>query len=178
MNTNRRIDALLGYDSPAMGDERQRDVILRANNLSFALALVLGVVASVFLAATGLGWGSLIVLFAATLPVYVGYFYGRREGVDIFVANTHAPRSRRLYSGAFATIGVIALLGSIGYQYVTGHPLFAINWGPAGPGEAFKSSEIIGTISGAICGAGAVLALGLYLRHRARKSDRYDVDED
>lgn len=172
---NARVDTLLGYRDPSMGDERERDVILRANGLAHTLALVFGLLVAVFMAAGGLGWAAILVLLAVCLPVYAAYFYARNEGVDMVVQNGRTSKARRICAVVFGVVACGAVLSAIGYQIIAGEPLLNISWGPNESGDV---GEIAGMLIGAVCGAGVIL-LGMYLlRRKFLKAEKRAADED
>lgn len=179
MNTvpNRRMNVLIGDHDPSMGDERERDVILRASTLSSVLAMYPGFIVAIFLAASGLGFASLLVLVPVFLPIYATYFYARNERVDLADKGRQMLPRRRRWTNATVSIGLVAVLIAIGFHRFAGHPLIPINWNPAGAGPP-DASEIAGVVTGAVCGGSAVLLFGWLQRRRARKRELDASDED
>lgn len=160
-----------------MGDERERDVILRVSSLSSVVAIYLGFVVAIFLAASELGFASLLVLLPVFLPVFAAYFYAHKEGVDLAEKGRRMHPRRRRWTNAPIALGLVVVLLAIGFHRVAGHPLIPINWNPAGAGPP-DSSEIVGAITGAVCGGGGVLLIGWLQRRRARKRELDARHED
>lgn len=175
MNSNSRpgrlkalADTVSGFDDPSMGDERQREVILRAYTFAMQLGLYLSLILAVWLSVVGAGQWSLLPVLFAGLSSWAAIWYCARDGVDLMDL-THRVRPRRRRTVAvLMTVLVAAWALALGAHVVTGSPLLAtgINLGR----ESLSGSTLGGAVVGAVVGILAVIVLHRNGRRRAKKA--------
>lgn len=164
-------DTVSGFDDPSMGDERQREVILRAYTFAMQLGLYLSLVLAIWLSVVGDGQWSLLPVLFAGLSSWAAIWYCSRAGVDLMALTRRVrPRRRRVVS-ALMTLLVAAWGIALGVHVLTGSPLW--NTGIE-LGSTELSDVTMAGVVGAIAGVVVVVVLSVYTRRRA---DRLDDDD-
>src|SRR5699024_7042513 len=111
--TNKLADRIAGFDDPSMGDERERDVILRAYTFGAALSTYVFFTLGLVFAVIGAGlWTALIVLASGVLGAAVS-IYCRRENVDFSMAMARVSPRRLLVSNIVGAVFAIAWVAAI-----------------------------------------------------------------
>jgi len=166
----RIADSLSGFDDPSMGDERQREVILRAYTFAMQLGLFLSFAVALLLAVVGLGFASLAVVVVAGTSSWAAVWYCARENVSMpMLVNRANPRRKRLtlfVTGAF----VIAWVAARSFHVLTGAPLLSVD-SDRGVGEA---STVVGMLVGG--GLAAVVVI-LAMKRAEKRATRKEMDE-
>lgn len=177
---NRRADWVAGFNDPSMGDEREREVILRAYTYAMQLSLYCSLAIAVVFAAVGAGWWSAVPLVAMILPTAAAARYARREGVDLAQLTESASAKRRNWALLVSILAVACWAAALAYHQLVGHPLFRVSFGTFGGDDSPSSS--IGLIVGAGVGvAGGVAAqrlLAVRRRRRMRAEEAAQLDGD
>lgn len=171
-------DNLAGITDPSMGDERERDIILRAGTTAMTASIFTIQLLGVYLAVIGVGLWSSVVLIAAVIPSLVYSWYCKSAGLDTTRSYSKvAPRRRRLAILAGIVVAC-AWIGAIAFHTLTGAPLIDVGIGALANGDSETASGLItGGIAG---GAIAVVALALTVRVGRKRlaADEAADDED
>ncbi|GAA4513462.1 hypothetical protein [Brevibacterium yomogidense] len=170
-------DTLAGIKDPSMGDERERDIILRAGTAAMTASIFTIQLLGVFLALIGVGLWSGVVVVAAVIPSGVYSWYCRSSGLDTHQSYSKiAPRRR---NGAMALGFVLALawIGAVAFHMSTGSPIMDVGMGSVKVGETSTASGlVVGGIVGGTIGA-IVLTRSSRVGAKRRAADVED-DED
>ncbi|WP_169251241.1 hypothetical protein [Brevibacterium sp. 'Marine'] len=168
---NAFADRIAGINDPSMGDERERDVILRAYTFGSIISTYAFFALGVLFAVIGGGlWTVPIILASGAMGVAVA-LYCRREGVD-FRMRLARVASKRLTISYLISVPFIAVwLFAIIYHQTTGHPLINAGLGTMFGDPGGGSSMIIG----AACGVLAVIVVNMITRRRKIKQARAEA---
>lgn len=159
--SNALADRIAGLNDPSMGDERERDVILRAYMFGSVVSSYLFFTLGVLFAVIGAGFWTLPLTVGAGVMSIAVSGYCKREGVDFALATARATPKRLVVSyftsAGLAIVWVVAMV----YHQSTGRPLVE-----AGLGSTFGSSDggtsiIIGAAVGLIL-ATTIMAVSRY----------------
>lgn len=170
-------DRLAGIADPSMGDERERDIALRAGTVAMVVSIFTIQLIGVALAVIGVGMWSGIVIVAALIPSGAYSWYCRSAGLDMNrVYSKIAPRRRRLATLAGLAVAA-AWIAALSFHMFTGAPLIDVGLSDA---VSTDSSTAAGLVTGGIVGgAAAAVALALSARRgRRRLAAEDDADED
>ena len=149
---NAFADRIAGFDDPSMGDERERDIILRAYTFGavvstyvfFALALVFAVL--------GAGMWSVLIVFGSMVTSIAVSAYCQRENVDFSMAMARVSPRRLIVGNIVGALFAIAWVGAIVFQLSNGYPLIDVGMGnqtmPGAPPSTY--SIVIGAAFGFI----------------------------
>ena len=163
---NAFADRIAGFDDPSMGDERERDIILRAYTFGavvstyvfFALALVFAVL--------GAGMWSVLIVFGSMVTSIAVSAYCQRENVDFSMAMARVSPRRLIVGNIVGALFAIAWLAAVVFHMSNGYPLIDAGMGNRlMPGAPSSTYSIV--IGGAI---GFIIALTLMTISRVRKS--------
>src|SRR5699024_1975583 len=140
--SNELADRIAGFDDPSMGDEREREVILRAYTFGsivstyafFALGLIFAVIG-------GGMWTALIVIASGASGVAISA-YCKRENVDFSLAMARTAPRRLLTAYLIGAVFAIAWVAAIVFHMSVGHPLIDVGLG-GDLGEVTSSSSIV-----------------------------------
>ena len=163
---NAFADRIAGFDDPSMGDERERDIILRAYTFGavvstyvfFALALVFAVL--------GAGMWSVLIVFGSMVTSIAVSAYCQRENVDFSMAMARVSPRRLIVGNIVGALFAIAWLAAVVFHMSNGYPLIDAGMGNRlMPGAPSSTYPIV--IGGAI---GFIIALTLMTISRVRKS--------
>ncbi|KAB1946305.1 hypothetical protein [Brevibacterium linens] len=162
---NAFADRIAGFDDPSMGDERERDIILRAYTFGavvstyvfFALALVFAVL--------GAGMWSVLIVLGSIVTSGVISGYCKRENVDFSMAMARVSPRRLIVGNIVGAVFAIVWVGAIVFHMSEGYPLIDVEMGnqtmPGAPPSTY--SIAIGAAFGFI------IALTLMTISRVRK---------
>lgn len=168
---NALADRIAGINDPSMGDERERDVILRAYTFGSVISTYILFALGVLFAAIGGGlWTVLIVLGAGVISAAVSS-YCKREGVDFKMAVARANPKRLVISQLIGAVFTIAWIGALAYHEASGHPLIDAGLGSTFGGSSGGSSIIIGAAVGFIVATTIVIVT----RQRKLKQARFEA---
>ncbi|SMY11188.1 hypothetical protein [Brevibacterium jeotgali] len=166
-------DRLAGISDPSMGDERERDIALRAGTAAMVVSIFTIQLIGVALAVIGAGLGSVLVILAALIPSGVYSWYCRSAGLDMTrVYSKVAPRRRRLALLAGLAVAC-AWITAVAVHVTTGAPLIDVGLGSTVTPDG---STAAGLITGGIVG-GTVGAIALRLSAK-RGRRRVVADEE
>lgn len=175
-NPNNFADKLAGLDDPSMGDERERQVLLRAYTYAMLLGLYCSLLTTVVFAAVGAGWWSSLPLLAVIVPAGAAGRYARREGVDLTGLTDRASGKRRGWALLVSLFAVACWAAALVYHQMVGHPVLPVSFGSFGGDQSPSSS--IGLIVGAAVGVAAGLVVQRVLTGRYRRRIRAEQAAD
>ena len=165
-------DTVSGFDDPSMGDEREREVILRAYTFAMQLGLYLSLVLAIWLSVVGAGQWTLLPWLFAGLSSWAAIWYCSRAGVDLMALTRRVrPRRRRVVT-ALMMLLVAAWGIALAVHVLTGSPLW--DTGIELGSTELSGSTLAGVVVGAIAGVVVVVVLSIYTR---RRTERLDDDE-
>ena len=144
-------DRLAGISDPSIGDERERDIALRAGTAAMVVSIFTIQLIGVALAVIGAGLWSVLIILAALIPSGVYSWYCTSAGLAV----------------ACAWIAAVAV------HVTTGAPLIDVGLGNAVTPD---SSTAIGLVTGGIVG-GSIGAIALSLSAK-RGQKRVAADEE
>lgn len=175
-NTNGRqtpnalANRIAGLNDPSMGDERERDVILRAYMFGSIISMYAFLAIAVLFAVIGAGLWTLPLVFGSAALGFTVSGYCRREGVDFALAAARAAPRRLVISQLTSAIAAVAWLFAVGFHQTTGHPLVE-----AGLGSTITSASGGSLMIGGVIGmVGAIAAISVS-RHRKLKQARLEA---
>lgn len=169
----RIADSLSGFDDPSMGDEREREVILRAYTFAMLLGLFLSFVVAFAFAVVGWAFASLAVIVVAGISSWAPYWYCARENVSMPLLGSRAnPRRKRLMLVG-TVVFLVAWMAARGFHVLTGAPLLSVDHylGDGGVGEV---STVVGGLVGA---ALALVVVTLAMKRAEKRATRTETDE-
>ncbi|MDN5834623.1 MAG: hypothetical protein L0I80_01065 [Brevibacterium sp.] len=167
---NSLADRIAGINDPSMGDERERDVILRAYMFGSVLTIYVFLALAVLFAVIGAGFWTLPLLLGSGVLSFAVASYCKREGVDFDLATALSSPRRLIISyvtcGAFAVAWVFA----IGFHQITGHPLLT-----AGLGSTVESASGSSIVIGGLVGVAIAIVAMTISRQRKLKQARIEA---
>ena len=165
-HTNELADRIAGFNDPSMGDERERDVILRAYTLGAVVSTYVFFALALIFAVFGAGMWSVLIVFGSMVTSIVISAYCQRENVDFSMAMARVSPRRLIVGNIVGALFAIAWVGAIVFQLSNGYPLIDAGMGnrtmPGAPSSTY--SIVIGAAFGFI------IALTLMTISRVRKS--------
>jgi|GEM_PF-1995516 len=170
------LDAIAGVRKCDVGDEREKEVVLRGNAVALSLGVVLQLILACALALTGLWTIGFIVVILAGLQGWVSILYAAVSGVNTAALAQRGGLRRRAFSFVLFIVVTVVFLGARIYQLRVGHAVFQID--SVAP-VSTDSDEGWGIVVGAVCGVIIVL-VGFAVaakREAARNASQID-DED
>ena len=178
--SNALADRIAGFDDPSMGDERERDIILRAYTLSAVLSTFVFFALGILFAAIGAGYWSALLMLGPMVGMLAVSIYCKRAGID-FAQSVARIRPIRLTVSYIVSICLaLAWLFAMAFHQVNGHPLF-----PVGLGSTMGNSDSPGaSMFGGIIGMVVVIVLITISRYRKRAQARdeaarvHDIDDE
>lgn len=168
---NALADRIAGLNDPSMGDERERDVILRAYMFGAVLTIYVFLALAVLFAVIGAGFWTLPLLLGSGVLSFAASSYCKREGVDFDLATALSSPRRLIIS--YATCGVFAVtwVFAMGFHQITGHPLLA-----AGLGSTLQSASGSSIIVGGLVGVAIAIVAMTISRQRKLKQARFEAE--
>ena len=164
-HTNELADRIAGFNDPSMGDERERDVILRAYTLGAVVSTYVFFALALIFAVFGAGMWSVHIVFGSMVTSIVISAYCQRENVDFSMAMARVSPRRLIVGNIVGALFAIAWVGAIVFQLSNGYPLIDAGMGnrtmPGAPSSTY--SIVIGAAFGFI------IALTLMTISRVRK---------
>ena len=181
----KNIDAVFGLTG--MGDERQRDIYLRANTFAAHMGIYAGIALAALLALCGLVFWAVVALFATGVPAVAVIAYMKAHGVPYGDPYARATRTQEIVPSLIGLAIVAAMVFGAMWALFTGGPFVEVV-GPTTADVAQTASEDrAGTaqtlLIGLAAGVGLTAVLLLVLRPAfLSKRDRRDAadipDED
>lgn len=164
-HTNELADRIAGFNDPSMGDERERDVILRAYTLGAVVSTYVFFALALIFAVFGAGMWSVLIVFGSMVTSIVISAYCQRENVDFSMAMARVSPRRLIVGNIVGALFAIAWVGAIVFQLSNGYPLIDVGMGnqtmPGAPSSTY--SIVIGAAFGFI------IALTIMTISRVRK---------
>ena len=148
-----------------MGDERERDIILRAYTYGSVLSNIMFLVLGVVFAVIGAGFWSTLLIGGGVISGTAISRYCKREGIDFAMANAQVDSKRYFIAQLISVLIVASWLFAIAFHISTGHPLIDVGLGAHGEGGESPRSVLVGGISGFVLTA----VVGLFVRNARRK---------
>lgn len=171
-NPNEFANRIAGLNDPSMGDERERDVILRAYTFGSVVAIYVFFVLGLLFAVIGAGlWTVPLVLGSGVISLAVST-YCKREGIDFASATARVAPKRLVLSQIIGAVFTIAWVIAIVFHQTTGHPLIDVGLGTAFGSSTGGSSIVIGAAIGFII-AGTIMMVS---RQRKIKQARFEAE--
>ena len=165
-HTNELADRIAGFNDPSMGDERERDVILRAYTLGAVVSTYVFFALALIFAVFGAGMWSVLIVFGSMVTSIVISAYCQRENVDFSMAMARVSPRRLIVGNIVGALFAIAWLAAVVFHMSNGYPLIDAGMGNRlMPGAPSSTYSIV--IGGAI---GFIIALTLMTISRVRKS--------
>ena len=162
---NAFADRIAGFDDPSMGDERERDVILRAYTFGAVVSTYVFFALALIFAVLGAGIWTVLIIFGSIVISGVISVYCKRENVDFSMAMSRVSPKRLIIGNIVGALFAIAWVGAIVFHLSNGYPLI-----DAGMGNRTMPGAPSSTYSIAIGAAfGFIIALTLMTISRVRK---------
>lgn len=162
---NAFADRIAGFDDPSMGDERERDVILRAYTLGAVVSTYVFFALALIFAVFGAGMWSVLIVFGSMVTSIVISAYCQRENVDFSMSMARVSPRRLIVGNIVGALFAIVWVGAIVVHISNGYPLIDVGMGnqtmPGAPSSTY--SIAIGAAFGFI------LALTIMTISRVRK---------
>ncbi|WP_436326783.1 hypothetical protein [Brevibacterium sp. FAM 27836] len=168
---NALADRIAGINDPSMGDERERDVTLRAYTFGSVVSMYVFFGLGLFFAVIGAGLWTLPIFLASGAMGVAASSYCKREAVDIKLATARVAPKRRVKSYLFGALFTVAWIVAITFHETTGHPLIDAGLGSTLGFSDSGTSMLIGLASGII----VVASLEALQRHRKLKQTRLEA---
>ena len=164
-HTNELADRIAGFNDPSMGDERERDVILRAYTLGAVVSTYVFFALALIFAVFGAGMWSVLIVFGSMVTSIVISAYCQRENVDFSMSMARVSPRRLIVGNIVGALFAIVWVGAIVFHISNGYPLIDVGMGnqtmPGAPSSTY--SIVIGAAFGFI------VALTLMTISRVRK---------
>lgn len=169
--SNALADRIAGFDDPSMGDERERDIILRAYTLSAVLSTFMFFALGILFAAIGAGYWSALLMLSPLVGTLAISGYCKRAGIDLALSVANIRPIRLTVSYIITICLALAWLFAMAFHQVNGHPLF-----PVGLGSTMGNSDSPGaSMFGGIIGMAAVIAISTILRYHKKAQAREEA---
>jgi hypothetical protein len=171
--SNELADRIAGFNDPSMGDERERDVILRAYTLGAVVSTYVFFALGLIFAVLGAGlWSTLIILGSiATSSVISGYC--KRENVDFSMSMARVSPKRLIVGNIVGAVFAIVWAGAIVFHMSEGRPLIDAGMGASTTFGVSTSTYAI--VIGAAVGFIATITLMTISRTRKIKQARAEA---
>lgn len=162
---NAFADRIAGFDDPSMGDERERDVILRAYTLGAVVSTYVFFALALIFAVFGAGMWSVLIVFGSMVTSIVISAYCQRENVDFSMSMARVSPRRLIVGNIVGALFAIVWVGAIVFHISNGYPLIDVGMGnqtmPGAPSSTYSIA-----ISAAF---GFIVALTIMTISRLRK---------
>lgn len=127
--TNEFADRIAGFHDPSMGDERERDVILRAYTLGAVVSTYVFFALGLIFAILGAGvWSAFIVLGSMVTSAVIST-YCKRENVDFSMSMARVSPKRLITGNIVGAVFAIVWVGAIAFHMSQGYPLIDAGMG-------------------------------------------------
>ena len=164
--TNEFADRLAGLNDPSMGDERERDIILRAYALTATVGTYASICVGILFALIGAGLWSLLPVLANGLTGVVAAGYCKREGVDLNRATLRTTGRRFAVTMTIGAVLALFLVAVLAYHMQTGQPVIDVGLGGWPTGTTGSSTATGGVIGGIIGGAAVIVFMAIRRRRQ------------
>lgn len=167
---NALADRITGLNDPSMGDERERDVILRAYTFGSVVSTYVFFALGVLFAVIGASFWTIPLILGAGVASSAVPAYCKREGVDFKLVMARVSSKRLVTSYLTGALFTAAWVFAIVFHQATGRPLV-----DGGLGSMFGSTNgdpsiVVGATIGFI---GAITTFTVS-RHRKLKQARLE----
>lgn len=171
--TNEFADRVAGFDDPSMGDERERDVILRAYTLGAVVSTYVFFALALIFAILGAGlWSALIVLGSIVTSSVVST-YCKRENVDFSMSMARVSPRRLIVGNIIGAVFAVVWVGAVVFHMSEGHPLIDAGMGASSTFGVSTSTYSI--VIGAAVGFIVTITLMTISRTRKIKQARLEA---
>lgn len=160
---NAFADRIAGFDDPSMGDERERDVILRAYTLGAVVSTYVFFALALIFAVFGAGMWSVLIVFGSMVTSIVISAYCQRENVDFSMSMARVSPKRLIIGNIVGALFAIVWVGAIVFHISNGYPLIDVGLG----GSFSQLSSSYSIVFGAAFGF--IVALTIMTISRVRK---------
>lgn len=176
--TKKFADQVLGVSDQSTGDERERDVVLRAYTVAWQAGVTVLFCFSLVLMAFGESTWSLVLVLLTGATSWVAVWYAGHEGVNLMeLIGRSSPRRGRLTM--VATLGFLVLwMGLYAVLLVTGSPIVSADVNPSFEGREDGIGSVMGGVTGAALALIAAALIAKWMRARARRREAEAEDED
>lgn len=165
---NEFADRLAGFNDPSMGDERERDIILRAYTFGAVVSTYVFFTLALIFTLLGAGLWSVLIVFGSMVTSIVISVYCKREGVDFSLSMARVSPRRLVIGNIIGAVFAVLWVGAIVFHMSNGYPLIDAGMGnramPGAPSSTY--SIVIGAAFG------FVIALTIMTISRVRKIKR------
>lgn len=171
--TNELADRIAGFNDPSMGDERERDVILRAYTFGAVVSTYVFFALGLLFAILGAGiWSALIVLGSMVTSIVISA-YCDRENVDFSMAMARLSPRRLIIGNIVGAVFAIIWVGALVFHLSRGYPL--IDAGMGASTTLGVSTSTYSIVFGAALGFIAAITLMTISRVRKIKQARLEA---
>lgn len=170
-------DRIAGMADPSLGDEREREITMRAYTVAQTMGAYIFMAFGVVLAALGHWWIAFAVIILSGLQTLIAQAYAKQHGIDLVAQTDRVSPQRKRLTTIVVIVVLVALLGARIYQLQSGHALFG-NDGATDTDAA--PWESIGLVCGALA-AGVVATVSAKMRQRreaAKQHDPASIDDE
>ncbi|SDR72660.1 hypothetical protein SAMN04489752_0073 [Brevibacterium siliguriense] len=126
---NAFADRIAGFNDPSMGDERERDVILRAYTLGAVVSTYVFFALGLIFAVLGAGMWSVLIVLGSMVTSIVVSAYCKRENVDFSMAMARVSPRRLIVGNIVGAVFAIVWVGAIVFHISEGYPLIDAGMG-------------------------------------------------
>lgn len=168
---NDLADRIAGFDDPSMGDERERDVILRAYTLGAVVSTYVFFSLGLIFALFGAGMWSVLIVLGSMVTSIVISAYCKRENVDFSIAMARVSPRRLILGNIVGAVFAIVWVGAIVFHMSNGYPLIDVDLG----GDFSRSSSSYSIVFGAAFGFIAAITMMTISRTRKIKQVRAEA---
>lgn len=121
-----RIDKMMGFDSAAMGDEREARILLQATSVGSILAAYVMTAIAAGLALTGSGIWAIVILIASSFPSLSLYIYASLHGIMVNDLMKRGSTKQVMIPQIIVGVMVAALIFGLVFNIMTGSPVIAV----------------------------------------------------
>jgi hypothetical protein len=169
-------DNLVGIKDPSMGDERERDIMLRAGTTAMTVSIYTIQALGVLLAVIGVGLWSGVVIAAAVIPGAAYTWYCQSSGINPSQSYAKIALRRRNWSIVIGLAMAAAWIGALSFHMLSGSPLVPAGiQGTVGTGNSTAIGLVVGGLIGGTIG---VFTLSRSSRAGAKRNAADDEDDE
>lgn len=162
--SNELADKIAGFNDPSMGDERERDVILRAYTLGAVVSTYVFFALGLIFAVLGAGLWSAFIILGSIVTSSAISGYCKRENVDFAMSMARVSAKRLIVGNIAGAVFAIVWVSAIVFHMSEGHPLIDAGMGASTTLGAATSTYAI--VIGATVGFIATITLMTFSRIR------------